>query len=355
MVADESGRRAILRTHYLVPGLPAERVVTRGQWFIGVLKPVGLFGEFVPDHVRDDAYGRAVEFVGEGLVTAALASKVSRRDLSLLLHPDVSVHVSAGTDEDLTTEVTEGEVVTIEIVRIDGEFIVSFSNDEPQPAMSVLPSGPPWILPEVASPAPEMFHIPLGDGEPEVVGDAGVGNGRSDELLIGEMEMLLEALSSAEETIKQLRRQLRRSNSFKVPAVYIDPDEQFRFELKVSYLTRVEQASRGDLPWPERFKIGPVFLQSVDDLVRGGGITREKIVEICSEVLCGRARDLPSRAVKEWRTSRQGPQLVRPSDGAVAMRVRLQTATSAARRLRYWKLPSGEIELDRVVVHDAGI
>lgn len=96
-------------------------------------------------------------------------------------------------------------------------------------------------------------------------------------------------------------------------------------------------------------------MESLDRLVRDGGIAREKVVEVCADVLCGRAKEMPSRAVREWKTSPGGPQARRESDGAVAVRVRLQTRSNAARRLKYWLLKNGEIELDRVSVHDEGL
>jgi hypothetical protein len=39
-------------------------------------------------------------------------------------------------------------------------------------------------------------------------------------------------------------------------------------------------------------------------------------------------------------------------DGARAWRVSLQSNTPAARRLHYWVLPDGSIELAKVGVHD---
>jgi hypothetical protein len=139
-----------------------------------------------------------------------------------------------------------------------------------------------------------------------------------------------------------------------VPVVYADPERQFRFELELSYLTHIEENRRAELPWPAHFCFGPEFIRSVDDLVAAGGIQRRKVVQVCAEVICGLAHVIPARAVKEWRVSRSGPQLGR-SDGAVAMRVRLQSSTSAARRLRYWKLADGEVELDFVGTHDKGL
>jgi hypothetical protein len=116
----------------------------------------------------------------------------------------------------------------------------------------------------------------------------------------------------------------------------------------------VEEGSRAQYRWPRNFVIGPEFIPTVEALVAAGGISREKIVEVCTDVLCGRAGEMNSRVVKAWTATAGGPQLGR-SDGAIAFRVRLRSGTAAARRLRYWVLPNGDIELDRVGVHDAGL
>ncbi|HVM09158.1 MAG TPA: hypothetical protein VM345_11885 [Acidimicrobiales bacterium] len=114
----------------------------------------------------------------------------------------------------------------------------------------------------------------------------------------------------------------------------------------------VKASDRAKYRWPENYEISPSFVESVDELVKAGGITREKIVEVGVEVLCGLALENSARAVKEWLESRHGRPMVR-NDGATAWRVRLQHKSNAARRLRYWRLPSGVIELDWVGVHDA--
>ena len=42
----------------------------------------------------------------------------------------------------------------------------------------------------------------------------------------------------------------------------------------------------------------------------------------------------------------------RPLDDAVCWRVNVEAAAASARRLHYCKLPSGQMELSRFVVHD---
>ncbi len=97
------------------------------------------------------------------------------------------------------------------------------------------------------------------------------------------------------------------------------------------------------------------FLKAVDDLE---DVTYDKIVRVCAEVACDRARDLDGRAVHPLRKDDRHPdQRERMSDGAKAWRCALQQDTGAARRLHWWRIPrpAGEqdiIEFAHVGVHD---
>jgi hypothetical protein len=353
IVADEDKAQGILRTYHLLPGLSPERLVRKGQQLSGVLTGVGLLGEFVPDPPRDDPHGRAVEFVGDGVVTLARAESVTPGSARLLLHPRVPIQVTALGEGDLTKEVAEGDVVTVEVVVVDGELVATFSDEVPQPAMPVLPGGPPWLEPD--PPEPFESHEPELEAEQEAT-SLPRDLGETDEVAaLREENVRLEAeLARARSENRQLRGELRSRRALVLPPVFSEGVSQLRFELWISYLTHTEEGQRERFPWPERYRVGPDFLESVEALVRSGGIKRQRIIDVCAEVLCGRAQVIAARAVKPWTVTEHGKQASRP-DGAVAMRVRLQTESAAARRLRYWKLPSGEIELDRVGVHDEGL
>ena len=130
-----------------VAGLPAERLVAPGQEFSGSLDPGALLSEFVPDPGAQDVPARVAEFVGDGVVTLARVCRVGAHDVELLVHPEYVVTVEDG-GADLTALVRVDEVVTVELVPVDGALLASFSSDDPAPAMSVLPGGPPWLLPE---------------------------------------------------------------------------------------------------------------------------------------------------------------------------------------------------------------
>lgn len=351
LVEIDGRSQALMRTNRLVAGLPAERLVSVGQRFIGHVTPVGMLDEFTPDVVVVDQVQRAVDFVGDGVVTSVVVAGLTGDSVRLLLHPDVEIGIKAGTGEDPATLAREGDVVTVEIIRFENQFLASFSDEEPAPAISFLPGGPPWVVPLPV--AADRTHS--GPVAPVVTGAPLTAELAQLTALEDELERLEQRHVRDEETIRQLQQALRVTRKLSVPIVYRDPEQQFRLELNLDYLSRVEEPDRVRFPWPHRYHIGAHFLESLDRLVRDGGITREKVVAVCADVLCGRAKEMTSRAVKEWRSSPNGPPLKRDGDGAVAMRVRLQTGARAARRMRYWLLTNGEIELDRVAVHDDGL
>ncbi len=363
VLVDVEGRQALMRTQHLCRGVPAERLVRPGQQFDGSWKTVGIMGEFFPDPPDRHAAERARDFVGDGIVTCVFVEAVSSEAIRLLLHPDIALTL-VPDGNDLTLLATAGEVVVAEVVYVDDRFVASFSDAPPAPAMAVLPGGPPWLQPvpvakerRAAGPAAEerKGETSLG-GQPE----GGAGGAQTMPFASqGELAALEEevaraqqALDEARAKVRELQAELRRRRRPSLPRVFRDPERQLRFELDTSYLVHVDEPDRARYPWPKRYVIGPGFVPSVERLVADGGITREKVLEVCVDVLCGRAKDRPARAVKEWRTSRHGPPLVRRYDGASAMRARLQNSSPAARRLKYWCLPSGHVELDSVGVHD---
>lgn len=129
-----------------------------------------------------------------------------------------------------------------------------------------------------------------------------------------------------------------------------DAEQQLRHEIQLEWEGACTGNDRDTWPLADGYLVGPFLLPSMSTLE---GITRSKIVEVCAEVLCGRAASQPSREVHPLRNGEGGdaPQRVR-ADGAKAYRVSLQVNTPSARRLHYWRLPDGRIELSKVGVHD---
>jgi hypothetical protein len=71
------------------------------------------------------------------------------------------------------------------------------------------------------------------------------------------------------------------------------------------------------------------------------------------EILTGLAAEQPGRGLHQLRGSEAGGSgQVSREDGAKAWRANLQTNTPSARRIHYWVLPGGGIELARVGLHD---
>ena len=104
-----------------------------------------------------------------------------------------------------------------------------------------------------------------------------------------------------------------------------------------------------DRPLPG-YSVGPRFL---DSLSRLEGIKEEKVADVVFEVVTGLAPQIPGREVHHLRIGAGGDNPVRVrEDGAMAWRASLQVKTPSARRLHYWILPNGDIELARVATHD---
>jgi hypothetical protein len=131
---------------------------------------------------------------------------------------------------------------------------------------------------------------------------------------------------------------------------YDDPEQQFRHEVTIEWERSVQGSDRTTRPL-RAYVVGSNFLPSLSRLE---GVPRAKVVEVCVDVLTGRAETLASRELHPLRESEAGgtDQRVRAEDGAKAWRVSLQINTPSARRLHFWRLPDGGVELARVGVHD---
>jgi hypothetical protein len=131
---------------------------------------------------------------------------------------------------------------------------------------------------------------------------------------------------------------------------FADPEKGFRHAVVTAWARRTPPSEQDARPLPN-YAIGQRFLESVRTLE---GIGAEKIADVVFEILTDRAKDLDGRELHALRTGESGnsPQRVREGDGATAWRVALQRNTPSARRIHYWRLPDGSIELSRVLLHD---
>lgn len=137
-------------------------------------------------------------------------------------------------------------------------------------------------------------------------------------------------------------------------AAQLDPlasESSFLAAVRVEHARRFDEADRQRYPLL-RMRVGRSFLDRVREL---HGIELDKVLEVCAQVACNRAHEIPGRFVHELTAGVAGKSIVRAADGAQAWRCALQVGTPSARRLHWWRIPHKEgaaIEFASVAVHD---
>lgn len=161
--------------------------------------------------------------------------------------------------------------------------------------------------------------------------------------------------NKAENDLKSTRARLRKAGSSQPRRAvgegpkFADLREGFRYLVLTQWASRTLPSEQSDRPMVD-YDIGPGFLESLERLE---GIKVEKVADVVFEIVTGLARQLPGREVHHLRTGSGGDDPVRiRDDGAVAWRASLQVNTPSARRIHYWVLPSGRVDLARVSTHD---
>lgn len=122
-----------------------------------------------------------------------------------------------------------------------------------------------------------------------------------------------------------------------------------RFEIERTWGNRTAPGERGR--WPLReYTLGDDFLASLSPLDEG---QLSKAIRTCVDAITGRDREIPARELHRLRTGEGGgDSYVVREDGARCMRASVEQNVAGARRLHYWELPGGGVELGRVVHHD---
>lgn len=133
-------------------------------------------------------------------------------------------------------------------------------------------------------------------------------------------------------------------------ADFPEADTWVRHEIACAWVERIPACDKAAHPLPE-YAVGPDLPASLESLETD---KFTKALKAMVDVLTGRAEHMDGRELHRLRTSEGGgsPYLVR-DDGAHAMRCAIERNTPSARRLHYWVLPGGGIELSRVDVHNA--
>ena len=133
-------------------------------------------------------------------------------------------------------------------------------------------------------------------------------------------------------------------------AAWEEPSGWVRHEILLAWVDRVPETDRGEWPLPHSYVLGERFADSLSGL-DDGQLT--KAFKASVDVLTGRVKTLQGRHLHALRQGAgpADPHLLR-WDGARCMRVSIEQNTPAARRMHFWQLPDGGIELGRIVTHD---
>ncbi|TFD39315.1 hypothetical protein E3T40_01380 [Cryobacterium sp. TMT1-19] len=133
-------------------------------------------------------------------------------------------------------------------------------------------------------------------------------------------------------------------------AAWEEPSGWVRHEILLAWVDRVPESDREEWKLPHSYVLGERFTESLAGLDDG---QLAKAFKASVDVLTGRVKTLKGRHLHALRQGAgpADPHLLR-WDGARCMRVSIEQNTPAARRMHFWQLPDGGIELGRIVTHD---
>jgi len=391
-------------TDLVAPGVDEACVLTKGMVIAGTLD---LDSRRLDVSSMLVAAGDALVDYPVGSVVLGLTRSVERAlcvvelfpDFPVAIEPDAVVVTSRVVD--LRTLISEGEVIVARVLArgdLPEDWQLSLvdvgPNDAPLKAPSILRGGPSWLMspaededalvnvvaevPAAVFPRPADVSTPRTPATPTgLPATDGVLQADTEALasLTIERDALLQELQRERENARRARSELsalrtavrketRRTEdlrgrlarvegelgrSLNDAALFTNPFRQLEFEVHLAWARRVPAEQKVDLPLVQ-WTVGPDFFASWADLE---GITRSKVVDVIVEVLTGRVYALAGREAHQLRSGPGGddPPVVR-EDGATCWRVSLQVKTPSARRLHYWHLNDGSIELSSIRLHD---
>lgn len=390
-------------TDLVAPDVDEACVLTKGMAIAGTLDLDSRRIDVSPMRV---AAGDALVDYQVGSVVLGLTRSVERALCVVELFPDFPVIIEpdgvvvTARQVDLRTLITEGEVVAARVLARGSSpedwhlSLVDVSPDDvPLPAPSILSGGPSWLVSPVededalvslVAEAPVVVVPPLAavpsTRTPTAPASLPLAGGvRADaealDSLTIERDALLQELQRERAAARQARRELgalrtavrkgtRRSEALQArltraegelgrslndEALFSDPITQLAFEVDLAWARRVPAEQKDALPLAH-WTVGPDFFASWSAVE---GVARSKVVDVIVEVLTGRVYELAGLEAHQLRSGMGGddPPRVR-EDGATCWRVSLQVKTPSARRLHYWLLNDGGIELSSVRLHD---
>ena len=317
--------------------------------------------------------------------------------------------VNAGTR--VSDALTVGQTVRVRVSRAGNDIGLSLiglkSAGDVVDALPLLRGGPPWLREGVHAehlPPPERVgpSVPI-EGDPSLtaldptpavpsVDYVSVQLSRlSDEVaeLRGSIGRLgrevrsgtdLETLDSLNDEVASLSAELQRERERRRERDGII--SRLNVELREARSTRADPTSFGRITqrdaWPEgeawvrhevsaawaartvasdkqqyalgEYVVGPDFARTLETLDEGQTV---KALRAAVDVITGRATQIQARDLHRLRMGLGGDDpYVERADGAKCWRVSIETNAPSARRLHYWQLSGGQIELSRVVLHD---
>lgn len=163
-----------------------------------------------------------------------------------------------------------------------------------------------------------------------------------------------------DERIAHLTQELREARTDRTPTEpavrhtkrdeWPDADAWVRHEIRSAWALRTVAAEKQVHPLPDDFVVGGRFADSLETL---DAAQFAKAMRAVVDALTGRAAEIPGRDLHRLRSGPGGDDpCVEREDGAKCWRASIEANAPAARRLHYWQLPGGRIELSRIVLHD---
>jgi hypothetical protein len=165
-------------------------------------------------------------------------------------------------------------------------------------------------------------------------------------------------LARRQEELLDLRAYKRRTQPALKRALAADSDglfatdeERLRHDVYLAWAKNIPASDKARQPLPSDWTVGPGFAASLYGFTEPGVVA--KALKATVEVLTGAAERNAAREVHALRANSGGDaaQVVR-EDGAKCFRAAIEQHVASARRLHFWRLPDGSVELSRVVVHD---
>ncbi|PYI69070.1 hypothetical protein CVV68_04575 [Arthrobacter livingstonensis] len=149
-----TGQLAYIRAEDLLPGVPLDWLLTRGQQVTGLLDE--------ETHTLDirallQRPGSPVTVYGSGDVALARVKAARATHAVVTLWPDADFrigigHISSNELDAAEDLLTEGEVVRVRVLYENGAVVLSMldvDDDDPHvPAPSLVAGGPPWLAPD---------------------------------------------------------------------------------------------------------------------------------------------------------------------------------------------------------------